>query len=155
MTETRIVTNVNNRRGFTLVEVLLVMVMLGLLSAIAVPRLRVAHQRASAAHVIADFVTIRSAAVQYYTAEGEFPPTASQGTPPAELAEYLPSGFQFNYEGIVQYRWRQWPSSVPGNSDPIAGVEFESTDETLVRLIKELYGGQMAFGTNTRVVLVI
>lgn len=143
------------RSGFTLVEVAVVMVLIGLLSAIAVPRLRVAHQRATAAHVIADFALIRSAVVQYYTAAGEFPATAPQGAQPSELQALLPEGFEFGYEGIVAYRWRTWPTTLPGSDDPAGGVEFESTDELLISLIKELYAGQVAFGSNTRVVLVI
>jgi len=132
----------------------MVMVIVGILSAIAVPKLRVAHQRAVAAHVIADFTTIRLAAFQYYATETKMPPTAPQQVAPPELEDFLPGGFNFDFEdGVVLYRWRSWPTTLPGTNDAVAGVEFESSDERLISLIKELYQGEVAFGTNTRVTL--
>jgi general secretion pathway protein G len=61
--------------GFTLLELLVVMTIIGILAAIAVPSLRDSPKRAREATLRADLFTFRSLIDQYKGDKGEFPPT--------------------------------------------------------------------------------
>jgi general secretion pathway protein G len=61
-------------RGFTLLELLVVMTIIGILAAIAVPALRDSPQRAREATLREDLFTLRSVIDQYHGDKGVFPP---------------------------------------------------------------------------------
>jgi len=61
--------------GFTLLELLVVMTIIGILAAIAVPSLRDSPKRAREATLRADLFTFRSVIDQYKGDKGEYPPT--------------------------------------------------------------------------------
>jgi general secretion pathway protein G len=61
------------RKGFTLVELLVVMAILGILVAIAVPQLQKAPIRAKEATLREDLFTFRSCLDQYYADKGHYP----------------------------------------------------------------------------------
>jgi general secretion pathway protein G len=61
-------------KGFTLLELLVVMTIIGILAAIAVPALRDSPQRAREAALREDLFTIRSVLDQYHGDKGVFPP---------------------------------------------------------------------------------
>lgn len=60
--------------GFTLLELLVVMTIIGILAAIAVPALRDSPQRAREAALREDLFTMRSVIDQYHGDKGVFPP---------------------------------------------------------------------------------
>jgi len=92
------------RGGFTLIEVAVVVMVVGILAGIAIPSLRDATLRAEATSLVSEARTISQAAYAYLTEHGTFPPS-SFGGPPAELEPYLPDNFDFSYEGGVTYSW--------------------------------------------------
>jgi len=61
--------------GFTLLELLVVMTIIGILAAIAVPSLRDSPKRAREATLRADLFTFRSIIDQYKGDKGDYPPT--------------------------------------------------------------------------------
>ncbi len=63
------------RKGFTLVELLVVMAIMGILVAIAVPQLQKAPIRAKEATLREDLFTFRSCLDQYYADKGHYPET--------------------------------------------------------------------------------
>lgn len=76
----------NNARGFALIDILFVCGILGILSAIALPRMLMARQAAGAASAIGSMRTISSAQLTYaLTCGGGFyaPRLTVLGTPPA------------------------------------------------------------------------
>lgn len=66
-----LVKRINNKKGFTLVELVVVIAVLGLLSSIAVPRFTSSRQNAERAAVEANLRTIESAITMYEAQEGD------------------------------------------------------------------------------------
>jgi general secretion pathway protein G len=63
----------SNDQGFTLLELLVVMTIIGILAAIAVPALRDSPQRAREAALREDLFTLRSTIDQYHGDKGHYP----------------------------------------------------------------------------------
>lgn len=63
-----------NRAGFTLLELLVVMTIIGILAAIAVPVLRHSPQRAKEATLREDLFSLRSVIDQFHGDKGNYPP---------------------------------------------------------------------------------
>ena len=83
----------SNRKGFTLVELLVVISIIGILSAIAVPKFTDATKTARGAKIQADLRTIDSAIQIYYASAGSYPADVAAlvtknllATAPADLA---------------------------------------------------------------------
>ncbi|WP_439822067.1 type II secretion system protein [Phascolarctobacterium faecium] len=62
-----------NQKGFTLVELVVVIAILGILAGIAIPRFMSATETARGAKTVADLRTLESAAVMYYAKTGVVP----------------------------------------------------------------------------------
>lgn len=71
-----------DKKGFTLIELVVVIAILGILAGIAIPRFLNAQEAARGAKVLADLRTLDSAIVQY---------TAHNGTDPTTIAELVPN----------------------------------------------------------------
>jgi prepilin-type N-terminal cleavage/methylation domain-containing protein len=81
--------------GFTLIEMMIVVVILSILAGILLPKTRDFRRRAIAAKAVGAMSVARTAAYQYNEATGGWPPSAGRGQVPAGLATYLPAGFSF------------------------------------------------------------
>ncbi|WP_306288580.1 type II secretion system protein [Phascolarctobacterium faecium] len=64
---------IKNQKGFTLVELVVVIAILGILAGIAIPRFMSATETARGAKTVADLRTLESAAVMYYAKTGVVP----------------------------------------------------------------------------------
>ena len=147
-----------NRRGFTLVELMVTCTIAGILINLAVPAMATMKRRADAAHVVADVNAIRVAAFDVYADLQIWPATASWGTIPPEMVNRLPQGFQFRYKA-VEYRWQRWslPNGMPTNPSQtvLVTVELRSTDPYLLAAIRSVYKGGLAFGGSATATFVI
>jgi prepilin-type N-terminal cleavage/methylation domain-containing protein len=77
------------RAGFSLVELLTTMIVLGILGGVALPTLRAATYRADASKVATDMAAVRSAVFEYREDANRLPRTAAWRTIPRDLAPYL------------------------------------------------------------------
>lgn len=63
---------IKNRKGFTLVELVVVIAILGILAGLAIPRFMDATTNARGSRLVADLRTIESAESMYYAEKGQF-----------------------------------------------------------------------------------
>jgi prepilin-type N-terminal cleavage/methylation domain-containing protein len=92
------------RRAFTLIEILTVLCVLGILTAIAVPRYNGFKDRAEAAAIAGDLRAISVALAVTLTDSSNWPGPSAIGVVPPALAPNLPNAFTFT-KPYVQYEW--------------------------------------------------
>lgn len=120
------------RRGFTIIELLAVLAIIGILARIGIPRFWEIRRRATAASIVGDMQTIRDAALNYYQDGDVWPPDYAAGVTPIELVKYLPDQFNFTRKGYMLdfERWTIGSTSVIGvglvTSDPNLGPAVEN-----------------------------
>jgi len=144
------------RRAFSIIELLTVMIIIGLLARIAVPRYGEMKRRATAAAIMGDVHAIRIAALTYYTEHGTFPPDASAGQLPAQLVDNLPTGFSFDRPDF-DYDWHTWSiTNGSGNSETLVGITVICTDPRLAaQLVHSAGPGYTPIVTPTEVTFLV
>ena len=70
-----------NKKGFTLVELVVVIAILGILAGIAIPRFMDATASAKGSKIVADLRTIDSAVSMYYAKTGNYPDLTADPNP--------------------------------------------------------------------------
>jgi type II secretory pathway pseudopilin PulG len=148
-----------SRAGFSFVEVLVVMIFIGLLARLAVPRYSDMKLRAKAAAVAGDVHAIRLAAFTHYTDKQTWPPDYGPGVVPSELADYLPGGFSFTRADFT-YDFEQWTlsSGTPGDpqQEQMIGVAVIFNDARLADAVMRIAGrGYGPFRSGNRVTFLI
>jgi prepilin-type N-terminal cleavage/methylation domain-containing protein len=165
-----------NRRGFSLVELLITIAILGILVNLALPAVSHLRRRAQAAQVVGDFQAIRVAGLDRYIADGAYPPLESYAKVPPKLVGGLPKGFAFRY-GKLEYRWITftWKGDGKGKDKDddkgkgdgkgkddgkqqftIAGVGIRGDkDKKLMAAIRAAYRGPIIFLSSTEFILMI
>jgi prepilin-type N-terminal cleavage/methylation domain-containing protein len=138
--------------GFTFVELLVVVTIVGLLSSIAVPKYRAMKQRAQATNVLGDMQVVRVAVMNYYADYNAFPEDADAGTAPPNLEKYLPVGFGFKRD-----TWSMDYDHVSGggvNGD-LVGVSAATLDDELGRIVMAMLGTNATIMINGRLTFFI
>lgn len=134
------------RRGFTMVEMLTVVVVIGTLARLATPGFHEALLKAGAAGVAGDFETVRVAVLNYHADHLEWPPDGYPGQVPEGLAPYLPENFSFVRQGY-RLDWENWtvPDGLPEHpeSGTLLGISIVTTDRELGHAVVDLLGGGM------------
>jgi len=121
---------VRNRRGWTMIELLVVMIILGLLASIAVLKYIDMRRTALAAKVASEFVAIRFAAYSYEADHSnQFPPDAGPGIVPVEMVPYLPAGFTFT-QTLYSLDWDNFMAG--GGGAYQLGITCTSTDPAFI-----------------------
>ena len=118
----------STRRGFTIIELLVVMIVLGVLASIAILRYRDFTDEALAARIATDMQTVRLAALNHYSDANDWPAEAAEGQVPAELVRYLPEGWQFG-SGSYSLDW--------DNLGGVVGVTVRSDRPNLIAKLSQ------------------
>ena len=134
-------------RGFTMVEVLTVAVVMGTLVRIAIPNFHEILLKARAAEVMGDFEVVRVAVMSYHADHLRWPDDGYTGQVPAGLAEYLPPNFDFDGPGY-RLDWENWvlPNGLPRSpgTGVLLGISVVTDDRELGQAVLDLFGGSMA-----------
>lgn len=146
------------RGGFTLVELLVVVAIVGILAGLAIPNMRTVMMRARATEVAADLDVVRVAAVQYHADSNSWPPETPVGVVPGELTDYLPDGFTFQGNGY-ELDFERWslPGGLPGDPSTrtLIGVSVTTENSELGNAVAQFLGGSILFSVgNTHTVVI-
>lgn len=134
----------HRRGGFSLVELLVALSIIGILAGVAIPNLRTTTIRARAVAVAGDMNVIRQATLDYNADRNGWPSEVASGVVPTELNGFLPDGFSFSGEG---YEWDfeniMLPFGLPGNPSAtrMVGAAVTTPDDALSNAIAESLGG--------------
>lgn len=139
-----------HRPGFTLIEVVVVVLFLGILARIAIPSYQQVVYRARAAAALGDINTVRLAAYEYNINTNEWPADVYPGEVPPELEPYLGENFTFD-RGHYQLDWENWmmPDGSPkhGGTGVLLGISLTTTDEKLGAALEAVVGTDRAHYT--------
>ena len=140
----------DERRGFTMVEVVTVALIMGTLVRMAMPNFHAVLLKSRAAEVLGDFEVVRVAVINYHDKYLRWPDDGYTGQVPAGLDEFLPEGFNFNRAGY-RLDWENWmlPNGLPQDpqSGVLLGISIVTEDKELGAAVVDLLGGAMAHYT--------
>ena len=110
-----------SRKGFTLVEIMIVTSIVGLLASLAIPSMRNAGIKTRSTRFAREIKTAGHAFVQYALDHGDYPADKTPGQMPTGMSGYL-SRFPWSEETMIGGRW-DWDYEVFGVH---AGVSVNS-----------------------------
>jgi prepilin-type N-terminal cleavage/methylation domain-containing protein len=108
---------VRGRHGFTFIEVLTVMIVMGILATLAILRYIDLRDRATASGMASELNGIRLAAYNYWADHDAWPAEAAAGTVPPGLEPYLPRNFSFSRPRYTI----DWENFVPADGSTSGG----------------------------------
>jgi prepilin-type N-terminal cleavage/methylation domain-containing protein len=133
------------RTGFTLVELLMVMIVLGLLAAIALMKYVDLRNTARTAALAGDFRAVTVAVVNYYADHETWPPESAPGQVPPGLAMYLSSGLADSFDR-PEYSLDYENFSL--DPIPLIGVSVVSSDPALMAKFIQTFSTKAPFFLN-------
>jgi prepilin-type N-terminal cleavage/methylation domain-containing protein len=108
------------RRGFTFIEILMVMIVLSILAGLAILKYIDLRHRALTSSAIADLQAVRIAGYSAWYEHGVWPAEVAAGVTPGGLTAYLPSGFTFTKPEYTL----DWDNFVPPGGGPTGGMQL-------------------------------
>lgn len=131
------------RRGFSMPELIMVMVVLGVLAGIALLKLADLRDSARAAEVAHDFRTVLIGAYGHYAEKEDWPADAGPGVVPPALVPFLPASFSFSR---AHYTLDYENFGLGGGGAYMVGVTVTSANANLMnRLIRNLGASAVYF----------
>jgi prepilin-type N-terminal cleavage/methylation domain-containing protein len=110
--------------GFTLVEIMVVVVLIGLLAAIALPAFKRVQTKSRATVIVNNLRQFASAFEQYATQNGAWPPDSLATVIPPGMDNALPIAWTLPFEKGYQY---DWDTNVNGISASVS-IELNGGD---------------------------
>ena len=136
---------IRRRAGFTFVELMTVLIVLGLLSGLAILKYIDLTHRARAAQAAGDLEAVRIAAYGAWYETGKWPDEVGPGIIPPGLGQYLPGGFTFQRKEYTL----DWENFVPANGGQTAGMQVgvvvSTTEPRLQRALENALGNKLPF----------
>ena len=134
------------RAGFTLVELILVVVIVSVLAAIAIPNYQVVVTRARAADLLGRIDVVEVGVQSFLGDNNAWPPDAATGVVPPGLVDYLPANFSFVGEDF-QLEWE--------NGGGLIGVAIVTENDLLGNALLDVAGPGRWFVSGNRYVFIL
>lgn len=129
------------RGGFTMIELLIVMIVIGLLAALGVLRYIDVRNHAVASGIVSELNVIRLAAYNHWADNETFPPDAPAGVNPPALDPYLRGGFSFTR----LHHTFDWEYSPGGGAGMQAGVIVTANSPALMSVLARRAAGGLPY----------
>lgn len=146
-----------DRRGFTFIELLIVVAVMAILAGLATLKYIDLRHRALSAQVIGDLEAIRLAAYTGFYDTGTWAPDAGAGIKPPALDAYLSRSFTFSKPDYTL----DWENFVPPDGGPSGGMQIgvvvSASNPRLARTLAQSLGEKAPFivaGTTLTYVIV-
>lgn len=142
----------DSRAGFSLIELLMAVSIVGILAGLAIPNLTAMTYRARATEVAADLEVVRVATVSFNGDAHTWPADAAAGVVPPELNGYLPEGFSFQGNGYeIKFENQAFPGGLPGDptTTQLIGASVTIDRDELSNAVVELLGGALVISAGT------
>lgn len=138
---------IRNERGFTLIELAVVVLIIALLAVLAQPHHNHLRTRAKAAQAVSELDNLRSAVVRFQALNHAWPPEALAGIIPTGLEAQLQDGYSFTRPGYT-LDYDYW-----GGVPFVVGVTLVTTDTDLGDMILQLVGSMWQSGDRYSMVI--
>jgi type IV pilus assembly protein PilA len=112
------------QQGFTLIELMIVVAIIGILAAIAIPQYQNYVARTQVAEAFNLFGTIKTAIGVYYNTEGKFPTSNIKAGAPENVSGKYVDSIETGAKGVVAITLKEEHLGV---HDAIAGTSFKMT----------------------------
>lgn len=141
----------DRRGGFSLVELLIVIAIILIIAAIAVPKLNRTRMQAQEMAAIRHIVAIHQAETQYYSTYGKFATDLQQlgpasGAPGPDSSDLIPADLASGVKGGYRFTLAESPTGYTINANPevfnSTGTRTFFSDQTLV--IRQNFGQEAA-----------
>lgn len=133
----------DRRGGFTLVELLLTVAIVGILAQIAIPNYQALTLKARAVDAMADVEVVEQAARSYHGDLHRWPSESPTGSVPPGMARHLPDGFSFAGEGFtLDWENLSIPGGLPGDpgTTRILGIAVVTSNAELGQALVDVFG---------------
>jgi prepilin-type N-terminal cleavage/methylation domain-containing protein len=148
-------------RGFTLLEIMIAVVIIGFLAAMAVPAFQRVGKNAKLARIVSDFRTYAQAFEQYAAENGEWPANAGTAVVPTGMNRAIKADAWQEAQTAIGGRWN-W-DALPNTFGITAGIAitgYTADDATLTVIDNRIDDGDLTTGqfrkiSPTRVMLIL
>jgi len=134
----------SGKNGFTLLEIMIVVAIIGLLTALSIPSMREAGTRARARRFAREIRNAGHAFVQYAAENGGYPADKTPAQMPEGMAAYL-KGFSWNEETVIGGHW-DWDYGQFGTYAAVSVHQPDWNDDYMARVDAVIDDGNLGTG---------
>ena len=132
------------RAGFTLTELMIVVAVIGLLAAIAIPSYVRARERSLNVRFAADLQAAKAAFIEYSADNGKYPPDTMPGVVPDRMADYL-RRIAWTQPTTIGGQW-DWDNSLFGFKAGVSVYSPTASIDRMLRIDQMIDDGNLATG---------